>query len=43
MAHKTRQLQMIWHKEKRWQEEGRSMFIYCLYDQQQGGEEATHL
>ena len=25
-----------WNKEKWWQEEGRHMFIYCFYDQQQG-------
>ena len=31
------------HKEKQWQEEGRHMFIYCFYDYQQGGEEASHL
>ena len=44
MAHKTRQLQTIsWHKEEWQQEEGRHMFIYCYYDQRQGGEEATPL
>ena len=37
MAHKARQLCMISQcKEKQWQEEGRHMFIYHFYDQQQG-------
>ena len=44
MAHKTRQLQTILQcKEKQWQEEGRHMFIYCFYDQQEGDEEAMYL
>ena len=32
---------ILQHKEKWWQEEGRHMFIYHFYDQQQG-EETTH-
>ena len=44
MAHKTRQLQMILACKEKWQqEEGRYMFIYHFYDQQQWGEEAMQL
>ena len=32
-----------WSKEKQWQEEGRHMFVFCFYDQQEWGEETMHL